>query len=393
MRKFKRREIIKMGAGAAFALGSSRLFPGCLGDDQNEMELSNDAGADVLTTETAPVVAAILGNDLKVMTREALDAIGGIEKVVGQGETVFLKPNMITLPWGNFYNPFKLGECTKPEVLIAVTEACLQAGAKEVIIGDASHRASFNWEYAVTLDGTTNLQAEAQRLDSKYDGKVTLSCLDADSPEMVEIPTTTYLGTIAISSLVFNADRTISIPVMKTHRIAQLTLSLKNFLGVTSLSQYGTMPINSTAGDYLDRLETFDHSSPESIASIYLDIVKSLKPDLAIIDASIGVEGNGPTTVNSGGTTIDMKDRLGSWALLASTDLVAADTAAAIMMNHEVSEIKQLLMAHDRGLGNMHERSFNIVGEKLENLRVDWAPASLSSFPLPTKEDSETERG
>ena len=46
---------------------------------------------------------------------------------------------------------------------------------------------------------------------------------------------------------------------------------------------------------------TFDHSSPGAIAHVYLDIVKSIKPDLSIIDFSIGIEGDGPTT-NVGGT-------------------------------------------------------------------------------------------
>ena len=166
---------------------------------------------------------------------------------------------------------------------------------------------------------------------------------------------------------------------MKTHAIAQLTLSLKNFIGVTALTQYST----DEPGAPMTRLDTFDHGSPEAIAAIYLDIVNELKPDLAIVDASIGIEGNGPSMNTPGAITVDMKDRLGSWLLLASTDLVAADATAARVMNHDVADMKQIVMAHEMGLGNMHEELIEIVGEKLDDVRVDWAPAAIVSLPLP----------
>jgi uncharacterized protein (DUF362 family) len=125
-----------------------------------------------------------------------------------------------------------------------------------------------------------------------------------------------------------------------------------------------------------------DHSSPEAIAQLYLDIVSAVKPDLAIIDASIGVEGDGPSATEGKGLTVDMKDRLGSWLLLASTDLVAADATAARIMSHDVAGIKQVAMAHKMGLGEMREDSIEIIGERLDNLRVEWLPAELANFPV-----------
>jgi uncharacterized protein (DUF362 family) len=97
---------------------------------------------------------------------------------------------------------------------------------------------TFDWKYATTLDGSSNLVQEAERLSTKYGKKVTLACLEVDSPGFVEVPSRTYLDKIAVSSLVVEADRVISIPVAKTHSWAQLTLALKNFIGVTSLERY-----------------------------------------------------------------------------------------------------------------------------------------------------------
>ena len=363
MHKLTRRDLLRLGAGAAIALGAPQMLPGCGGEET--------APKPTATTEPKARVAAIRGEDLYTMARQALAAVGGIAAIVQPGETVFIKPNLAMIDWANLgRNPFVLGECAKIEIVTAVAEECLKAGASKVTIGDTTQMPRYSWEYATTLDGTTNLAAEAKRLNSEYGGKVALACLDVDSPEWADIPTSSKLGTIAVSSLVAHADRVISIPVMKTHAFAQLTLSLKNFIGVTPLERYGWQ-----TGTY--SRNGFDHSSSQAIAQIYLDIVNAVKPDLAIIDASIGVEGNGPAVKDGWGTTVDMRDRLGSWLLLASTDLVAADATAARVMSHDVAAIKQLAMANAMGLGEIDEGSIEIIGERLDDLRVDWVPAKL----------------
>jgi uncharacterized protein (DUF362 family) len=351
-----RRDFVHLSACAA----ASALVPGCS------------------KTPTGPVeptaqVAAVRGTDLYAMTRDVMDSLGGVDAVVHQGETVFIKPNMVTLPWAENSNRFALGECTKPEIVVAVAEQCLQAGASEVIIGDGSHAPVLNWEHAITLDGSANLAGEAARLSFEYGRTVRVASLEVDSPEWVEVPSNTYLGTIAVSSLVAHADRVISIPVAKTHSWAQLTLALKNFIGITPLERYGDLP-NGVA----DRGIVLDHSSPRAIAAIYLDIVQGVKPDLAIIDFSIGVEGDGPN-LSHGGRTVDLRDRQGSWFLLASTDLVAADATAARIMSHDPTWISQLVMGYERGMGEIREDRIELLGENLDDLRVPWSSAELQN--------------
>ena len=79
--------------------------------------------------------------------------MGGMRTVVNKGETVFVKPNFMSFPWAKYNKCFHVGECTKPEIIIAVAEECLKAGAAEVIIGEGSHLPKFEWQHAVTLDG------------------------------------------------------------------------------------------------------------------------------------------------------------------------------------------------------------------------------------------------
>ncbi|MFC2168194.1 DUF362 domain-containing protein [Acidobacteriota bacterium] len=361
MKKIKRRDFLKTGAHSVLALGTSGFFVQC----------KKDIPAQKSSSEINARVAAVRGDNLDAMTRDAIDALGGIQAVVNKGETVFIKPNFVTIPWAKENNCFHAGECTKPEIIIAVAEECLKAGAKEVIIGEGSHIPSFDWQHAVTLDGKTNLELESNRLNSVYEGKVILSCLETDSPNWVEVPSQTRLEKIAISSLVAHADKVISIPVAKTHSWAQLTLAAKNFIGVTPLSRYAQLVDNT----WWNR-GAFDHSSPKAIGQIYLDIVEDIKPDLSIIDFSIGLEGNGPS-LSQGGKTLNMKERLGSWALIASTDIMAADATAARIMDHNTSKVKHLAMGFKMGLGEIHEQSIEILGEKIDNLRVRWKPAQL----------------
>jgi uncharacterized protein (DUF362 family) len=103
--------------------------------------------------------------------------------------------------------------------------------------------------------------------------------------------------------------------------------------------------------------------------------VDAIRPDLTIIDFSIGVEGDGPGVVF--GSTVNMKDRLGSWLLLGSTDIMAADATAARVMSHDVNEIHQLRMGYEMGLGEINEESIELKGASLSDLQVPWKAARL----------------
>ncbi len=347
-----RRELLKLGTSALLGLAAG-----------SPAAAAGTGGAKAR-------VAAVRGRDLGEMTREALAAIGGMGRVVHEGETVFVKPNMVTLPWASrSYDPFRLGECTKPDIVVAVVEECLRAGAREVTVGDGSQRPRFDWRGALTLDGTRELPAELARLSAAYHRPVRLACLDADTTEWILAPTTTSLHTVAVSSLVTRADRVISVPVAKSHRWAYATLALKNFVGITPLARYGcdgavTSRVRLHAGD----------PTPRGFGRLFLDLARAAHPDLALVDMSIGMEGNGPSS-NLGGTPIDLRQRLGSWLVLASTDLAAADATAARVMNLETPFVTEIL-AMEPSLGRISAESIELVGARLADLRVDWRPAT-----------------
>jgi uncharacterized protein (DUF362 family) len=372
MARLTRRHLLKLGAGAAAGWEAAQWLAGCGSDTQTVAPESSPSFCQGSSNPRTARVAAARGTDLAVMTRQVIASLGGMQTVVRNGESVFIKPNMVTLPWASAsYDPFRLGECTKPEILVAVAEECLRVGASEVTIGDGSQMPRFDWSLATTLDRSTNLAREADRLSARYGRTVRLACLDVDTAEWIQAPTAISLGHVVLSTLVTKADRVISVPVAKTHRWARLTLSLKNFIGITPLETYGWYD-----GGGHDRSVLHAHdSSLYGFTQLYLDIVNAVRPDLALIDMSIGMEGNGPSS-DLGGRPVDMRDRLGSWLLLASTDLVAADATAARVMSHEAAYVEPVLRyAQQASMGAVCERSIELVGASLADLRVRWEAA------------------
>jgi len=368
MNKISRRTFIKQSASSTVALGSSMLLGNC-------SKMKDPINGPAPVPQINASVAAIKGNNLDSMTRDAITAVGGMESVINEGETVFIKPNFVSFNLAENRECFKNGECTKPEILIATAEECLKAGAKEVIIGDGSQKITYDWKYSYTLDGRTNLVDEAIRMSSLYPGNVSLSCLEADYPGNYEIPSRTNHSKLFISNIYEKADKIISIPVAKTHNYGQLTLALKNFIGVLSIAKYGIFLNNS----YWDRGRGIDHTNVTVLSQAFLDVVAAKKPVLTIIDFSIGVEGDGPTAGYGYGTTVNVNNRLGTWLVLASKDIMAADSTAARVMNHKISNIKQLTMGYNMGLGEIREESIDMIGEKLSNIKMNWKAAALKN--------------
>lgn len=316
--------------------------------------------------QSRAAVAAVRGTDLKAMAREALDAFGGARAIVGEGETVFIKPN-----FGAFgmvkYNPVLKGDCTKPEIVAAVAEECLKAGAKKVTIGDAGQAYRYDWNRIAFLDGSSTMEKEAGLLALKYPGRLELACLNADSPGWDPVPSYTRLNKIYVSSMITRADRVISLPVLKSHRWTHITGAMKNFVGATSTRHYG-LGI---------QWRFILHSA--GIEQSFLDIVREVKPDFTLMDCSLCCEGNGPHVCHPyWGETVDMRVRLGSWLVLAGRDLAAVDATAARVISHDVPAVTHLQMAYNQGLGQIQEDKIDLLGASLSELQVPWKKASLT---------------
>lgn len=317
--------------------------------------------------EDSARVAVVRGLDLGAMAREALAAFGGAEAIVKPGETVFIKPNFGAVGMVK-YNPIVKGDSVKPEIVIAVAEECLKAGASMVTIGEGGQVQSWDWSSVPTLDGSTSVAAEVERLRGIYGDRIRLVCLNAETPEWIAVPSQSCLDSVEVSGLAAAADRVISLPVIKTHRWTLTTGALKNLFGLTPVSHYG--------GE-LSKMRMALHEA--GLHQVSVDVNKGVPIDFAITDFSIGCEGNGPHVLPGWwGTSVDVRDRLGTWMMLASRDAVALDATSTRVIGLDPSDVQHVRLAYEQGLGQMLEEKIALSGATLDEIRMPWERPDLT---------------
>jgi uncharacterized protein (DUF362 family) len=155
------------------------------------------------------------------------------------------------------------------------------------------------------------------------------------------------LGCTELRKLVFpltlrRADLIVSLPKMKTHHWAGVTLAMKNFFGVMPGVYYG-WPKN-----------VLHHVGiPQSI----LDICAAVRPHLAIVDGIIGMEGDGPI----------MGTPKAAGVLVMGTNLPAVDATCARIMGLDPWRIAYLAGSSGR-LGPIAEPHIAQRGERLGSM-------------------------
>lgn len=158
-----------------------------------------------------------------------------------------------------------------------------------------------------------------------------------------------FASKIGISSAVLDSDIVISLPKFKTHGLTVISGAIKNSYGFLPGAQKARF--HKTAGN------------PERFQQMLVDIFKIRVPDLFIVDAILGMEGNGPASP-------DLRD-IG--LILASDNAVALDSTIARMMGiEEPGMLTFLRKAQEAGLGDYNAGSMEIIGrlEKLEKFKL-----------------------
>jgi uncharacterized protein (DUF362 family) len=196
-----RREFIKQGAGAGAAIGLATLFPSWV------QGLSQEEVSPRLVQVKGPVEEAV---------RKAVDLLGGMEAFVQKGQRVLLKPN------ASFAAPTEWGATTSAPVVRTVVEMCLEAGAKRVIVFDHTLRPP-----ALCLE-KTGLEAALKDLD-----EVKLVLPDKQRFfQKVDVPNGSALTQIEVAKEVLKADVIINLPTAKSHSATQVSLGMKNLMGL-----------------------------------------------------------------------------------------------------------------------------------------------------------------
>ncbi len=259
---------------------------------------------------TGPAYLAVVhGPDPTALTQRAVAAVGGIERFVTQGADVIIKPNMCTS-----YHTFEYATTTNPEVVATLVKLCLGAGAKRVRVMD--------FPFGGTPQSAYAKSGIAEAVEAA--GGV-MEVMSAMKYRSLEVPQGKSIKKWDVYGDIVDADLVINVPIAKHHNASGLTLGLKNLMGVVR-----------------DR----DGMHARGLHQAIADVATVVRPQLTIVDAVRILLHNGPT----GGNLKDVKK---TDTLIASTDVVAADSYATTLFGMTGQDIDYIRIAAELGLGEM----------------------------------------
>lgn len=266
---------------------------------------------DLLASEAVPPILSVgTGKDYTSLLSSVLQPLGGIASFVKPGDQVVVKPN---IGWDR--RPEQAAN-THPEIVRAVVELAIQAGAKAVLVFDRT----CNEERRCYVNSGIK-----SALDTIESSKVHCRYIDKRKFIPVTIEKGRSINKWSFYKDALQADCYINVPVAKHHALARLTLGLKNTMGVIGGNRG---KIHSNMGQNLADLNTV------------------VRADLTIIDATRILLRNGP----QGGSLKDVKVLD---TILASPDPVAADAYATTLFGLNPEQIDSTRAAAAMGLGEM----------------------------------------
>lgn len=248
----------------------------------------------------------------------AYDAIAAVCKEDVTGKKILLKVNT------GFKGPARSALCTNPDVVEGLIRFFQDRNAGHILVGDSS---------IVGVDSAEALEAAGiTAACAKYPG---VECRDLNSFDPVEtqIPDGLMVNSIIFTSALFDSDIVVTVPVVKTHMYAGVTLSIKNMKG-TMYKREKTK---------LHRLNKPLPPDPEGRVLDYglRDLAKVCYADYAVVDGTYCMEGFGP----SGGEIVKLN------VVLASKEPVAADMATLKLMQIPLEDVGHVrLIAKARGV-------------------------------------------
>ncbi len=259
--------------------------------------------------------------------KSLLANLGGMKEFVKKGDRVLLKPNLVI--------PAKktMGVTTHPLIIKVLIQEALAAGAGEVIIGE-NVGVGYNAREAFEVTGA---KAVADELG------IPIYDLGRESTKTFSFPNHSVIQKLDIAELPLNVDVLINIPVMKCHMHTTVSLALKNLKGC--------LPHRSMKRLHIGGVD-------EGISTLE----QLIKPTLHIIDGTIGHEGMGP---------ISGRPKQAD-CLVASESGLAADVVAAAIMDIDPDIVQHLKYAQKFYGGSLNYHDYEIVGEKLENLKTKF---------------------
>jgi uncharacterized protein (DUF362 family) len=263
---------------------------------------------------SSPTAKEAVAEEAKMLTRKAIDALGGMSRFVSKGNSVWVKPN---IGWDRIP---EMAATTNPDVVAAVVEMCFQAGAGKVIVSDNScNPAQRTFPRSGIQPAAEKSGARVFFMDERKFRKMAIKGRVLKEWEL-------YTDIV-------ESDRIINVAIVKHHSLCKATLGMKNLMGV--------------AGGARNRFH-------QDLDKAVVDLAAFLKPQLVVLDAIRILTANGPT----GGNLADVKRKD---SIVAGVDQVAVEALGATLLGLRPEELAFITEANSRGLGTMDYRSLSPV--------------------------------
>jgi uncharacterized protein (DUF362 family)/NAD-dependent dihydropyrimidine dehydrogenase PreA subunit len=252
--------------------------------------------------------------------REAVDRAFDLFPLEIRGRKVLIKPNVLRL------SESKEGIVTHPSMLRAVVDKVETLAPASMVVGD--NPGLFNYGANEESFTKTGLMEAAKG----YYRNIGTDSLKVDfNPDFTPV--------VSVSRIVLESDVIISLPKFKTHGLTVITGAIKNSYGILPGAQKAVL--HKAAG------------SPERFHEMLVDVFRLRVPDLFLVDAVVGMEGNGPASP-------ELRE-IG--LVLASDNAVALDAVIATMMGCEPARLRFLQRARELGLGDYDIKGIEVIGE------------------------------
>ena len=283
------------------------------------------AGKPSFSIAREEVDLAVISGDPVAATKKALDALGGISRFVKKGQRVILKPNM------SFTRTPEFGATTHPQVVATVAQACVEAGAQQVLVLDHTlHRAELCLERTGIREACKDIP-----------GVHVLALQERKFFREIKIPQGKVLERVEVMKDVLDSPVLINIPVAKSHSATGVSMGIKGLMGLI-----------------WDR-EIFH--SQVNMNQALADLATIIKPQLTILDATRALTSGGP-----GGPGEVKKPNL----IIAGIDPVAVDSYGVSVVpwygqTFKGRQVEHLQIAHQRGLGKIDIELSKVFREKV----------------------------
>lgn len=283
--------------------------------------------------EKKAIVSIVKGYDVMKMVKKAVDLIGGMETIIKKGDRVLIKPNLCT-----HREPEIKRKCTTSSLVVTAIIELIKEKAGRIVLVESD---GFILD-ATRAFATTGIKEVAERFG------IELLNLSKDEKVHIDLSGAKVVKEKEVARAIVECDKIINIPLLKTQLLTEVSISLKNILGLVGEGKH------------------FPYTFHNVIDQTIVDINKSLhqKIALTVIDGIIGHEGPGPFY----GTPIKTD------LIIASRDLVAADSVASVIMGMNPSKIGHIKLASEQGLGQMRLERIEIKGENIEKVRKKFMP-------------------